>query len=656
MATHRFALGLLAVAVPRVALAQEEGANQLRTESRAQYVHRITLYDHDGQAIDPADADAPPYSPIRTCGKCHAVVAVSHGWHFNALETGVEPGRPGEPWLWTDPALGTVLPLSGRAWPGVFQPRDVGLTDWDLTLRFGRHIPGGSFGAGPGDRPPAHNPRWNVSGQLEVDCMACHAAANQYDPAEAARQIEDQNLRWAATAALGLAVIRGQASRLPDDFDPLTFVPNPDDPAMQPPKVVYDTSRFDDDDRVLFDVTLRPEPERCYACHTVRRVGPGAPPRWADEGDVHVARGMGCTSCHKNGIDHNISRGYPGEAAGRHDPALAALSCEGCHLGTGLERALYGHHDAADKPEIALGGRFAAPHPEHRGLPPVHFEKLTCTACHAGPWPGPYASSFQTALAHGLGLPSKTRSDADLPQIIGPVFLRDGQGRIAPQRLVWPQYWGTTDGSTRAPLPLDKVRAAVRKALPARFAKPRRDRTENAGAGGLLPALSPDEIRTVLSELAQAADEPDDTPFYVRDGTLYQLDAGGSLQPTPDHPYAAPVTWAIGHDVRPASQALGARGCTDCHADDGPVDFGRAEPAGWSGAPRRSAAALPPAAGRTMLALRGDDASLAQAWARAFAWRGTVKWLAAVSVLLVGGVLAAYGIRGIHGLSRILAR
>ena len=38
---------------------------------------------------------------------------------------------------------------------------------------------------------------------------------------------------------------------------------------------------------------------------------------------------------------------------------------------------------------------------------------------------------------------------------------------------------------------------------------------------------------------------------------------------------AAPYTWPMAHDVRPARQALGAKGCTDCHSPDSAVQYGK---------------------------------------------------------------------------------
>jgi hypothetical protein len=421
----------LGSAVPDLLASQpesDEGPELLKSDSGAPYVHRITLYDHDGAAIDPEDEFTGPYSPRMTCAKCHPYAEISHGWHFNAPDGSVPAGRPGEPWLLVDPQTGTQIPISGRGWPGTFKPEDVGLTNWDFVMRFGRHFPGGGYGEpsseprsvserNPEPEAPAGanlqsvseraNPRWNVSGRLEIDCMFCHAADQQHDPAEQASQIEKENFKWAPTAALGLAVVRGEARKAPDDWDPM-MPPDPDFPEKSGPRLVWDRSRFDPDNRVLLNITRRPPAERCYFCHSFREVGSEANQGIAAAQDVHLAAGLTCVDCHRNGLDHMIVRGYRTEAQERGRPEIAVFSCEGCHLGVG----------GGDGAETVLGGRYGAPHPLHKGLPPVHFEKLTCTACHSGPWPEMNAKRFQTALAHGLGLASRERTDDDPPRSV----------------------------------------------------------------------------------------------------------------------------------------------------------------------------------------------------------------------------------------------
>jgi hypothetical protein len=635
---NRIAVGLIAVLVLlggalRVVAQAAESDNELKTGSRAPYVHRLTLYDESGTAIDPNDELAGPYSPRMTCGKCHPCGQIAGGWHFNAERSGSVAGRCGEAWLFLDPLTGTQVPLSGRGWPGTFKPADEGLSAWQFVKRFGAHTPGGAYGtldrAELADAP--EKARWAVSGPLDIDCMFCHSADQQHDPAEAEVQIEAENFKWAPTAALGLAAIRGEARKAPDDWDPMA-PPNPDHPEQAGPRIVWNKSRFDADDRVLFNIVRRPPNDRCYFCHTVREVGPNAPDEERSCRDVHLTAGLLCVDCHRNGMDHMIARGYAGEAGDRGEAGLAAFSCAGCHLGV----------EGASDPELAQGGRYAAPHPEHRGLPAVHLEKLTCTVCHSGPRPKADAHRFQTSVAHGLGLVSRERNADTLPNIVGPVFAHQADGKLAPQRLVWPAYWARLTAERVEPCQFSVVQKAVKKAVPQRGKAP----TEK------LAALTDEQIGAVLGQLGKT--DADHTPVYVRDGTLYQRGPSGELQkcayqPPPEeededeneHDRAeqpedpvqratAPYRWSFAHDVRPSAQALGAGGCTDCHASDGPIYYGSVAAAGVPSGPQ---------AVQTMYRFRGEDGAEVKAWALGFVFRPVFKWFGFVCAAVLAFVL-----------------
>ena len=535
--------------LPGVAAAQDlRTESTLSSDSRAPYVHRLTLYDHDGAAIDPEDDFAGPYSPKMTCGKCHPYAEIASGWHFNAWNGDEDPGRAGEPWFLVSDRNGSATPISGRVWPGTIRPDSAGITPWDFVMRYGHHTPGGGYGEPPEDvrEQSEQAMRWAISGTLDIDCMFCHSADQQHDPAEAARQIEKENFKWAPTAALGLAVVRGEARKAPDDWDPM-MPPDPDFPEQAGPSLVWDLSRFDPDGRVLFSITQRPSASRCYFCHSTREVGLQAQARHMTAQDVHLLAGMTCVDCHRNEIDHMITRGFAGEGALRGHDDLAMYSCEGCHLGW----------PAARNTEAQLGGTYGAPRPAHAGLPPLHFKKLTCTACHSGPWPQTNATRFQTALAHGLGIASRERSDSQAPAILGPVFGYGYDGRIEPQRFVD-------------------------------------------------TALSPRE---------------------------------------PDPPgMAYPYRWAIAHDVRPASQALGVNGCTDCHSLTGPIFFGRIDcdvAKSQLGRPKL-----------IMHELRGDDVALAQIWAAGFLFRPVFKWFGFACALLVLLVVLRYALAAVDAAAR----
>ena len=634
----------LACSAPVVAQPDEdEDERLLRTDSRAPYIHRLNLRDHDGADIDPTDEFAGPYSPRATCAKCHPYAVIAGGWHFNAPDPYVPAGRPGEPWFLVDPATGTQLPISYRKWPGTFTPEQVGLNEWDMVMRFGHHMPGGGSGE-PGDERVQASPksiRWGISGQLEIDCMFCHSADQQHDPAEAARQIEIENFRWSATAALGLAAIRGEARKAPDDWDPL-MPPDPDFPERAGPQIVWDSRRFDPDNRVFFNTTGRPPPERCYFCHSFRQIGQRAVEPWTPPQDVHLAAGLTCVDCHRHGINHDIIRGYDIPTQDETEQligsssleiwlkasACAALTCEGCHLGT----------DADGDVSVSLGGSHGAPHPQHRGLPPLHFEKLTCTTCHSGPWPELYGRRYQTALTHGLGLATREREEDDPPEIVGPVFARQHDGRIAPQRLVWPAFWGRLVGENVAPVDLDAARQAVERVAPERFQ-------------GESPTTGPLELQQIIAGLGLLAEQAEagQTPVYIRDGRMY-VHAGDSqcdILPKNEselEPRAAPYRWSIAHNVRPAAQSLGVRDCDDCHDERGPIFFGRISAMDSTANPG------PPI--RTMHELRGEAPILSRAWGIGFTFRPAFEWFGVICVGLLALVLLHYILGGLDGLLR----
>jgi hypothetical protein len=615
-------LGGLAAA-PAIAAPPDETPEILRSDSRAPYAHRISLYDENGVVISPADLPAAPYSPMATCGKCHAYGTIGSGWHFNTADPAVDPGRPGEPWILADALTGTELPVSTRGWAGTYRPAEIDLTRWTFTKRFGRHFPGAGLteSSAWAAAEASETARWRVSGDLQIDCMLCHSADARHDQSEAARQIEQENFKWLPTASMALAVIRGEARKAPDDWDPL-MPPDPDFPERAGPSLVYDKTRFDPDDRVFFDITRRPSDRRCYFCHTVREVGEKSPASWEVDRDVHRTAGLGCTDCHRHGLNHAMTRGYEGEPTEHADTTSANLTCRGCHLGDNGE----------DEPPGMLAGRLGAPYAEHRGLPPSHLKELTCTACHAGPRPTGHVKRFQTALAHGLGVASKERTDTTAPAIYGPVFLRQYDGTIAPHRMIWPIFWGWSSKGSIEPLPVEVAGEALRKALPERAAKPGQD-----------SALEPEEVSQVLVELASAGGEEGEYVF-VRNGRVYRH-AGQDKLEAFDHPAALPYCWPIGHDVRPAAQSLGSGGCTDCHAADAPFSFGRIAPETATQKER------PPI--EFMYELQGKSPVVLRVWTSSFAFRAAFKAVGFGCLGVLAIVLLVYGLAGASALLRM---
>jgi hypothetical protein len=657
--------------------------------SRTTPVHWLPLVDEAGEAIVPEAPLPLPFSTRQTCGPCHDYATVAGGFHFRPDTAALEMGRPAQPWFWVDTATGTQIPVSGHVWPRTWAPAQLGLTEWQCTQLWGRHFPGGGWGE-PADELADPEARWEVSGRLEANCLACHGSSPRQDPSEWAKQISRENFRWAATAAAGLGEVGGMASRVRGSWR-LVDGPNPDDHLYAvPPSVRYDSGQFDRKHRVLVEVSHRPPDRNCLFCHSVT---PFHAERWQVDGDVHSRAGIQCADCHRNGLDHRTVRGYEGESG-----APPESSCRGCHLGT-----------AAAAP--GNGGRFGAPRPEHRGLPPLHLEKLSCTACHSGLRPDWTPHRVRTARANRLGIHGRAQWFTDAPQIVEPVFLEGPDGRIAPHRLAWPAFWARLEGARVTPLRPEAVAPAGRGILDARQQVagvllalradteapgpavlvmegmvygptadqrveaeplPEGSRTgcwwarqtpdglvplvpefdpaadldpavsvrllatlqslslwpeapgepalvvgqtcyalangavrtttfEAAPAlsgwvwqkeGGLLPllpefvlaavvsttgrpeALTEDQVARVLGALATPEPAPGVSFGYVSSGKLFRLAGEGKLEAV-DHETAAPCSWPLAHDVRPAVQALGSGGCGDCHSAEAPLLFGK---------------------------------------------------------------------------------
>lgn len=610
-----------------------EARRYASSDSDSGYVHWIDLYDTSNRKI--TAASTLPYSPQNTCGRCHDEQTIAHGWHFNAFSIGSEQGRPSEPWIWTDPRIGTQLPMSYRRQPATqtstFDPRAVGLSPWQVTQKFGARFPGGGFGT-PAETTGANEPagaagkkdnaesteslshRWDVAGELEIDCMICHATSGQYDFETRRHHIEDENFAWAPTAAMHLAKIDGRVSRIKDDADP-----NDEKTKAALPKVSYNADRFSQDDQVFFDLVRKPENNACYQCHSTLQVNDdGIEPRWIHDDDVHLRAGMQCVDCHRNGIEHHIVRGYAGET--RPDgPSIGTLSCSGCHLGSDSVAP-----DSLSDELASQAGRLGSPQPLHAGLPPIHFEKLSCTACHAGPAPRDEAIRIMTSLAHSLGEKVRRAGD-EPPQIQGPIYGKLADGKIHPQRAMWPAFWGILDGDSITPLDPDDVYGWTRRPL-----RVRKSFIDELASD---PEKFDEKVSAALAVIEQETGAPQ--AVYVSTGKVYgrvEDEAGErSLEVlSRDFDEAQMVTWPIAHNVRPSGWALGVDGCTECHSEGGKIFASVVTPLGPG-----PYVAEPV----TMASLQGIGAAERERWNQLFAGRTTFKVLVALSLVIVFVVL-----------------
>jgi hypothetical protein len=616
---------LLGASVPAAETQQATGSllGDKSDGSRARPVHKIPLFAENeqgnkGQQVDPNAPVVLPFSTKWTCGTCHSYDIIRDGWHFNAIDARVPPGRPGEPWVYFAPKLGLQIPLSYRAWPGAHRPDEIGMSEYKFTQTFGRHFPGG----GPGEvtaKSMEDKGRQLVSGKLEINCLACHNASPGQDMggvAGYAVQVSRQNYRWAAAASCEFASMKGSAADMPVTFDP--FMPEGN---AKEPQISYRKNAFDQDGKVLLDIAREAPKQRCYYCHTdVYYTDPNSPAeKWASDEDVHLKAGLTCVDCHRNGIDHDIVRGYPGEDKVSKNRMAAATTCQSCHLPEGKA--------------VPKAGRLTAPVPKHVGIPPVHFEKLTCTACHSGPWPGSQAVTTKTSRAHLLGVPNSSKDKDVLPHIESPVFAKAGD-KISPHRMIWPAFWATVADSNVVPIKLEILENTVRNTF----------KDVNVPADGSWPSLSKEQIAAALKSLAGAVKEK---PAYIAGGSLYRLNDAGEVVEEADHPAAAPYMWPIAHTVRPAAQSLGVRYCTDCHSTTSPFFFGSVAVDSPVSTPKPTVV--------RMVDFQKISPTYAWAFSASFVFRPWFKIVAGGSAAVLGIVLLLYGLRALAAVAKALA-
>ncbi len=615
---------------PTVATSAESVVLNRGDGTRARAVHRIPLYTEaetgeKREKITAETSPALPFSMRGTCSECHVYEhtydVIRKGWHFNATEPNVPAGRPGQPWIHVDAATGTQIPLSYRAWPGTFRPDQVGMSPFQFTDLFGRHMPGG----GPGEMDTTNDAeitRQMVSGKVEINCLSCHDADAAHDQAEYAANIEKQNFRWAGTASAGFAAVTGSAEKMDETFDyrmPDTVTNAELIP--QVPTVTYRADTFDHKDNVFFDVSDRISADRCYFCHSDINVSKHGTQKWQADEDVHLASGMTCVDCHREGLEHNTIRGYEGE----NNPSVMAArsSCRGCHLG-----------DESGRPE---GGRLGAPVPKHKGIPAVHFDRLSCTACHSGPWPESEAARCKTSQAHALGTHNVNKVPNALPHIQYPVFAKaTGEvGKITPNKLIWPAFWGMLgkDGKVQ-PIDLATVTKVVGGVL----------KGVTAPRTGDWAPLKEEQISEALKALGGSAEQK---PVYVTGGVLYRLGDDGKLPAPQKHPAAEPYMWPIAHNVRPAAQSLGVGKCTVCHSTNSAFFFGNVA--------ADSPVSTLTAGGMKQYQFQGAPHSRTWAFAWSFVFRPWFKVVAIGSVAVIGVVLLLYALKALGAVARVLA-
>jgi len=280
-----------------------------------------------------------------------------------------------------------------------------------------------------------------------------------------------------------------------------------------------------------------------------------------------------------------------------------------------------------------MAGRLGAPEPEHAGIPPVHFDKLTCTACHSGPWPDQKTLLTKTSRAHGLGTLNINKSNDVLPHVIYPVFAKQPDGKIAPHKLFWPAFCGSLKDRKVTPITLEIVRLGAEIIA-----------TEQLPRSGTWPALTAEKITEALA-FASSQAPIDGEPVYICGGKLYRLDNKGKLIAS-EHDAARPYLWPIAHDVRPAAQSLGARRCEDCHSTNAPFFFGQVE----IDSPITAKQGLV----KEMVEFQNLNPVYTKLFAFSFVFRPLLKVAALGSSAILVMVLLLYGLKALACIAKVL--
>jgi hypothetical protein len=256
------------------------------------------------------------------------------------------------------------------------------------------------------------------------------------------------------------------------------------------------------------------------------------------------------------------------------------------------------------------------------------------------------------------------------PEIVESVLMPDTSGVLFPHRVVWPSYWAAWNEGKLVPLKPNDVGAALRPVLRAstdfaeQIAPVRLSPAQQAKVLGDQRAKTPtseltESERSRLEDLAQAEklrlfrekitsglsrlkeSRGVAEPVFVAGEKIYRLDAEGKLNVV-DNLNAQPYAWPIGHDVRPARWALGANGCTDCHAQDAPfLNAGVVAQAPVPDSDLRT---------RPMNDFAQLDAKLWSVWSESFRARTTFKWVLSASVACLSVVVL------VSGTARLAAR
>ena len=406
---------------------------------------------------------------------------------------------------------------------------------------------------------------WSKSGVVEADCLMCHLPGYRYKERNA--QVSSFNFRWAATVGAGLARVTGSVKK------------------GELPGVRYDLSAFNPDGTVRLRITKTVPRENCLNCHKESDYKKRGASFKARDG-VHARAGLRCVDCHWAGSSagdprirgrelHEIGKGDDPGGHVRDDLDGTVRPCLGCHR----------------------DGEHGAPKALHRELPPVHLEKIACVTCHV---PKRYvkAALIQDATVYnpapGIWPPPKRiwtfygpdarpwnyygevhREETEFQRVFGFVPERAWyKGKIWPVNRVHSIWVGLKRPGAKG---IDMV---FMKDFFMMWKAHERDPKKNFPGLALVTDDNEDgvpevnrreEVEALLGAVrsylkSKGRFSPGAEPVLVKDDA-WTIDGrkwvSMEKKPWEATPYGS--VFKFSHDIQPASSALGAGGCTDCH-------------------------------------------------------------------------------------------
>ena len=415
--------------------------------------------------------------------------------------------------------------------------------------------------------------RWAETGVLEADCLMCHMPGYNYELRK--KQIKSLNFKWAATAGAGFASIKGTVKN------------------GKTPVVSYLTgehSPFMPDGKVALHMVREIPSENCLHCHRE--------PDWKKKGasynhrtDVHLRAGLRCVDCHVTGRKasdpringremHQIGKGDDPTGLVRDDLDNTMRTCEDCHVRGEL------------RTKIA----------EHRGLPPIHFDKIACLTCHV-PQRQVKAALMQDSTVFNSS-PRISMAGKRIWTFYGPnmkpwnlygeasaftvekqpLFLFDPvrswyKGKIYPMNRIdsiWIAIMDKNGNITGQPYMKDLFKMWSSHREDPQKNWPGLTAIQDDNHDGAPEVNRPAEIRAVLEAMTaylKMAGEPlEQRQVALVSGPRYTFDGENwfnlKYQPEPWQYTVYSSVFKLSHDIMPADSALGAGGCTDCHSSD----------------------------------------------------------------------------------------